>query len=261
MAGFNHSHEEVAFDSQRNVDLRILPLGRLMPHSQKFMNDTLQNKVNMMEGRIVGFIDRLRKTTGVEATENVAIPVQEPTWVAGQICCDSDEGRLNPTSIELMGSLLYSEGSVAKLDVSRLQNYRLYPGQVVAVQGVNPTGETFVAMDLITKCPKPMHSTASQQLQLSVPTPAKFRLLVASGPFTTMGDLRYGPLKKLGELCRQEKFDAALLIGPFVDVDHPMLSKGSIDISFEELFQSEVGTQHSKVQNAVNVLQPPMLGF
>ena len=37
------------------------------------------------------------------------------------------------------------------LDVSKLQTYRLFPGQVVAVQGVNPTGKRVVASKIITQ--------------------------------------------------------------------------------------------------------------
>ena len=49
--------------------------------------------------------------------------------MVGRICCDS-EGRLNERSILLEGSVELSNGMRTKLDLSRLDSYKLFPGQV-----------------------------------------------------------------------------------------------------------------------------------
>ena len=51
--------------------------------------------------------------------------------MVGRICCDS-EGRLNEHSILLEGSIDLSNGARTKLDVSKLDNFKLFPGQVSA---------------------------------------------------------------------------------------------------------------------------------
>ena len=43
------------------------------------------------------------------------------------------------------------QGERVALDISKLQSYRLFPGQVVAVHGVNPTGKRVVASRIITQ--------------------------------------------------------------------------------------------------------------
>lgn len=55
--------------------------------------------------------------------------IQEPAYMVGRICCDS-EGRLNENSILLEGSVEQSNGMRTKLDVSKLDGYKLFPGQV-----------------------------------------------------------------------------------------------------------------------------------
>ena len=57
--------------------------------------------------------------------------LQEPAYMVGRICCDS-EGRLNEHSILLEGSVESSNGARTKLDVSKLDNFKLFPGQVRA---------------------------------------------------------------------------------------------------------------------------------
>lgn len=49
--------------------------------------------------------------------------------MVGRICCDS-EGRLNERSILLEGSVELSNGMRTKLDVSKLDSFKLFPGQV-----------------------------------------------------------------------------------------------------------------------------------
>lgn len=49
--------------------------------------------------------------------------------MVGRICCDS-EGRLNERSILLEGSVELSNGMRTKLDLSKLDSFKLFPGQV-----------------------------------------------------------------------------------------------------------------------------------
>jgi DNA polymerase alpha subunit B len=49
--------------------------------------------------------------------------------MVGRICCDS-EGRLNERSVLLEGSIELSNGMRTKLDLSKLESFKLFPGQV-----------------------------------------------------------------------------------------------------------------------------------
>jgi hypothetical protein len=43
------------------------------------------------------------------------------------------------------------QGERVALDVSKLETYRLFPGQVIAVEGVNPTAKKIIAGKVITQ--------------------------------------------------------------------------------------------------------------
>jgi hypothetical protein len=56
--------------------------------------------------------------------------VQSPELVVGRVCCDS-EGRINEQSVLLEGSIAFSEGARVRLDLSNLDAFQLFPGQVL----------------------------------------------------------------------------------------------------------------------------------
>ena len=48
----------------------------------------------------------------------------------GRVVCEVEGGSLNDTAVVLEGDSHISEGGRAQLDLSQLQTYRLFPGQV-----------------------------------------------------------------------------------------------------------------------------------
>lgn len=49
--------------------------------------------------------------------------------MVGRICCDS-EGRLNERSVLLEGSIELSSGMRTRLDLSKLDSFKIFSGQV-----------------------------------------------------------------------------------------------------------------------------------
>ena len=74
-------------------------------------------------------------------------------------------------------------------------------------------------------------------------------MLVAAGPYTTCEDLTYAPLRELLGTCQQLQPNVLVLLGPFVDAEHPLIVSGSCEEPFEALFASQVGTEvlHSQL--------------
>lgn len=72
-------------------------------------------------------------------------------------------------------------------------------------------------------------------------------IMVAAGPFTTTGDLSYDPLNDLLDVVRRDCPDVLIMIGPFVDEDHPMIKAADCDVTYEELFQQVL----SQAQEAI----------
>lgn len=172
------------------------------------------------------------------------IAVQQESLFVGRICCDAEGGRLNPQSLLLEGSQKTSGGQRVRLDVSRLAAFRLFPGQVVALHGTNPSGLCIVASQMLPGFASQPPSSSLPDLAAAAAAGQRgASMVVAAGPFTSSEDLEYAPLGALLDYCAHpaHRPDLLLLLGPFVDAEHPMLRSGLAEESFEELYASRVG--------------------
>ena len=209
-----------------------------VPLAVRHLRDGLEGRGRFIDGRIARLAVELRDR-GVECDRPVSAIANEQTVFCGWVCCDS-EGRLNEASIMLEGGVQISGGSRVKLDVSKIPgNLSLFPGQVLAVEGVNPSGHCLVANRLLYGLPRPMPLSRPSELGDAVRRTgsAGLDLVVAAGPFSTIEDLSYAPLEALLEHIRAgTPPDVLVLIGPFVDREHPHITSGALDLTFKDLF-------------------------
>lgn len=68
-------------------------------------------------------------------------------------------------------------------------------------------------------------------------------MVIAAGPYTTSEDLSYEPFEELLKACERLQPQALLLLGPFVDADHPHIASGTCEEPFDRLFASKVNTK------------------
>ena len=69
------------------------------------------------------------------------------------------DGKLNLRSVLLEGCIKYSMGRRVKLNLENVTNASLFPGQIVAVHGVNPSGYCFIAQKIVDTALPAMPST------------------------------------------------------------------------------------------------------
>lgn len=94
----------------------------------------------------------------------VGLPSQENVWVCGRICCETAEGRLNKTSVTLEGSKRDSSGRRIQLDLSEINSYSLFPGQIVLVEGTNSSGRRMIVRRIVEGTAAPLPSSTPAQL-------------------------------------------------------------------------------------------------
>ncbi|KAL3812165.1 hypothetical protein ACHAXA_000934 [Cyclostephanos tholiformis] len=170
----------------------------------------------------------------------VGLPKQNSVLCVGRICNEAHEGRLNRASILLEGSRMHSLGSRIKLDLGGIlhdgndrdgdRGYSLFPGQIVAVEGNNPSGRAMRVSRVIEGILPP--STAFIDAAVVAPNDdddnddgdderdddlRALSIWTACGPYTTSDDLEYDPLLDLIERVVTESPDVVILCGPFVD--------------------------------------------
>jgi DNA polymerase alpha subunit B len=185
----------------------------------------------------------------------VGVPSQELVWVCGRICVSAPTGRLNKASVVLEGSRRDSGGRRIMLDLSEV-SYSVFPGQVVLVEGLNSTGRSMTVKRIVTGASAPLPRSLPNKLldyhyskfyQGSKP----LSVLVAAGPYTTSDNLDYHPLRQLLVNVYQTRPDVVIMLGPFVDIAHPMLSTGDIKL-LEDVENPEAGS-HSASYHMVFV--------
>ena len=201
----------------------------------KYMFQKIQDKSAVLEEMISALSHQMRDTLMLDEFENVLSHTQDDVTIAGRICCDS-VGRLNSKSVLLEGSMETSGGERIPLDLNDVNNYSLFPGQIVALQGKNSTGSKVHPSSIYNGTRLPFYSAAKKDL---VVDENHFAMYVTCGPYAANDDevLSYAPLDNFLEVVQSEVPDVVIMMGPFVDSKHPVIHSGKMDCTFEELFQ------------------------
>ncbi|KAJ9599819.1 hypothetical protein L9F63_009859, partial [Diploptera punctata] len=167
----------------------------------------------------------------------------------GRVCCDSN-GRLNSKSLLLESS----SGQTVAMDVSSMETYSLFPGQVIIMEGENPVGNKLkvkqVYCDAVLPLPQPPH--------LSTEESGPLQIVIASGPFTQSDTMTYQPLEDLIEYIVTNVPHVVILMGPFVDVTHPHIADGMLAETFQACFEKIVDSlmEPLKMLNVHVILVP-----
>ncbi|CAA0841485.1 DNA polymerase alpha 2 [Striga hermonthica] len=214
----------------------------------RFMFDRMEDKFNYLESCITRRASAYVSSGKYEEPVDPSVASQKSVFSVGMICCE-EEGRLKEKPVLLQSSVEHSGGQRVRLDLLKLDQFSIFPGQVVAVEGRNPSGHCLIASKIIDYVPfsvNPPYSTKRQALdhnhQLTNPSHnmAELSLIVAAGPFTTSDNLLFEPLTELLAYARRKQPQLLVLLGPFIDSDHPELCKGTVDQTFDEMFHLQI---------------------
>lgn len=126
---------------------------------------------------------------------------------------------------------------------------------MIGVEGHNPSGHCLVASRVIDSFPlsnsvHPRDQDAPSAKRIAIDQASQMKplprtgkaisMLIAAGPFTTTDNLAFQPLAELLVYAKKKQVNNILLMGPFVDSEHPQIKSGTVDRFYEEIFQEEV---------------------
>lgn len=213
-------------------------------NEQDYMFDTMEQKSNIAGDRIFDtgqqicskLIEDPSNNFTAELYNQISHPdIREamPINTIGRIYSENDD-KLQLHSTVLIGADEHRLRSV-RLNFSRMkrsyaQEFSLFPGQTVMLQGLNPRGELLYVDEIYTERSLTYAETPALNEDLYIVT--------AAGPFTSNTDLTYEPLNDLIAYCKIHKPDILILLGPFVDADHPLVEDVSMKLTFEAQFES-----------------------
>lgn len=217
----------------------------------RFMYDRIADKFNALENRILKHATALVSSGQYEEPVDPTVSSEKSIFTVGMICCDG-EGHLNEKSTLLQSSAEHSGGQRVRIELQNVSQYSIFPGQVVGIMGHNPSGHCFIASKLMDSIPlsvaadedlhpakRPALDPESLSNGLVSPRP-ELSVIIASGPFTTIDNLLFEPLKELLAYANRKLPQLLILLGPFIDSEHPEIKKGTVDRTFDDIFQFEI---------------------
>jgi len=207
----------------------------------RYMYTTLEERAKSLEKHLLTLQKDMCALINLDETTltPVGIPSPEIVWNCGRIYCESAEGRINATSIILEGSRHDSYGRRIKLDMKELSSFSLFPGQIILVEGINASGRQMIVKRIVEGVSKPSLLSNPKQLHeyhhsVYYQNHQSLQIMIGTGPFTTSDNLLYRPLTDLLGIVLDKRPDVLILIGPFVDIQQPLLSTPEIKLMTEE---------------------------
>lgn len=213
-----------------NTDLKKFgykPMGMRLSEASEILDDRIDEFASIFQSHYNS--DDL--TFGSAATQSTSEII-----AVGRIASDSLEGKLNPASLVLETSRRTGAGRRVPLKVDSVPSLNFFPGQIVALRGINPSGDYFTVKEIL---PAPLLPPAAssavtldninERLEGGDANPP-LNVMVAAGPFTADDNLDFEPLKELCQKAADSYADSVVLLGPFLDIEHPLLASGDFDL-------------------------------
>ncbi|KAK9696353.1 DNA-directed DNA polymerase alpha subunit pol12 [Basidiobolus ranarum] len=220
----------------------------------RYMFEKISEKSKVLDDRIENFADIFRETYNWEILSNPAQSTQSSVVTGGRVCSDS-EAKINDKSILLEPSRIIGSGLRVQLDLNEIPSFAMFPGLIIGVEGLNNTGASFTASKVFQAPVPPRSMTPVSQLLFNNYDDSRLGgrplgMVVASGPYRLDDNLDFVPFAELLATIGKEKPDILLLVGPFVDQDHPLIREGDFDGTVEEIFDEYIAQPLRDLENS-----------
>ena len=224
--------------------------------SYKPMKMQLSEASEILDDRIDEFMGLVQAHHNLEdsAFGNAASKSTSEIVVVGRVASDTPEGKLNIASLVLETSRRMGAGLRVPLKVDAIPSYEFFPGQIVAVRGINASGDYFSATEMLeipllavaSSLPSALDSN-NERLGMTEDsdtdsTTNALNILISSGPYTADDNLDFEPLNTLCEKAAETYADVLILIGPLLDAEHPLIATGDFDLPDDPSIEPDKAT-------------------
>ncbi|KAM0328523.1 hypothetical protein ACHAQA_004930 [Verticillium albo-atrum] len=222
----------------------------------KPMGMKLSEASEILDDRIDDFMQLVQDHHKLESSAFGSAASQSTTSViaVGRIASDSPEGKLNAASIVLETSRRTGGGQRVPLNMGQ-RGFNFFPGQIVAVKGINTSGNEFLVEQVLDIPLLPNAASLPATLSAhrdrlrgdpdameSDSDPAPLNVFFASGPYTADDNLDFEPLEALCSRAADTYADAVVLTGPFIDAEHPLIAMGDFDLPEDAVVDPDTAT-------------------
>ncbi|KAJ5279585.1 hypothetical protein N7478_004957 [Penicillium angulare] len=220
---------EARIQPTANTDLKKFgykPMGMKLSEASEILDDRIDEFTNIFQKHY----ESHDLTFGSAATQST-----NEIIAVGRIASDALEGKLNPASLVLETSRRMGAGRRVPLKVDSIPGLNFFPGQIVALRGINPSGEYFTVKEILPVPLLPPAASSAVALdnineRLESAGDLPLNVMVAAGPFTADDNLDFEPFQEICQKATNSYADSLVLLGPFLDIEHPLLASGDFDL-------------------------------
>uniref|UniRef100_T1IIF5 dipeptidyl-peptidase III n=1 Tax=Strigamia maritima TaxID=126957 RepID=T1IIF5_STRMM len=192
---------------------------------------------------------QLHKIHDISFASPADIRIAMKHTILGRVWSDG-LGKLNVNQLIIETPLHEGKSSRISLDVSKIPKFSFFPGQLIAIEGVN-SQEKFIAEKIYDGISLPFSQFTPSNKESQEP----LQIVVAAGPYTTADESTYNALVDLLNYLEKHQPHACVFIGPFVDSKSNVLSKhfemqDSELCSYDDVFQSLMKMISSKIDSS-----------
>ncbi|SCW03697.1 LAFE_0G16226g1_1 [Lachancea fermentati] len=161
------------------------------------------------------------------------IQSQSEIIAIGRIVPDSPtaNGPLNIESLALETSRNVGIGRRIRLNLEKITEVTLFPGQIAVFRGKNANGEYFMVEETlqIPYLNSPV-STGEEIVKYGNSLDNdSMKIVITKGPYTANNTLDFSNLREFVQRLNNEiKPHAVIMFGPFLDITHPLIESGLI---------------------------------
>ncbi|KAG9019888.1 DNA-directed DNA polymerase alpha subunit pol12 [Tulasnella sp. 427] len=245
---------------------RIVPSERTSGLTYRYLQDKLLQKGETLNRRIDEFGSYVKEYYGLDELADPNVAIEKEVYIVGRIC-DESESKLTESNLVLEPSK--ASGTAKRIPIrfaptgfqfhappsqggtTTRTGIGLFPGAIAAFKGITAHGQDgafFMVKEVLPLPPQ-------KSLKPKVPPPLSFTTVVVCGPYTYDSDLEYQPLAAMLQAVSQIKPQALVLMGPFVDSNHPIIQKGSYEKDVDELFLKKVAVP---IRHYIQTQQPDL---
>lgn len=222
-----------------NTDLKKFsyrPMAMHLSEASEVLDDRIDEFTSLIQAHYNLPDSAFGNAAGQSTNEIIAV---------GRIASDSLEGKLNVASLVLETSRRVGAGLRVPLNVDQISSFEFFPGQIVALRGVNPSGEYFTVKELLDLPLLPVAASTPAALDahyerlrggpdaMEDNRSRPLNIMIAGGPYTPDDNLHFEPLQEICTKAQNSFVDVLILTGPFLDIGHPLISTGDFDLPAE----------------------------
>ncbi|KAL6721766.1 DNA-directed DNA polymerase alpha subunit pol12 [Lecanora helva] len=225
----------------------------LKKFSYKPMAMHLSEASEVLDDRIDEFQSLVQAHHGLDdaAFGSAANRATSEIIAVGRIASEALEGKLNASSLMLETSRRTGAGLRIPLRIESL-SYEFFPGQIVAVRGINASGLYFsvnevLELPLLAPAVSSLSTLEAHNTRLGVEDGAEsatqaMNVMISSGPYTADDNLDFEPLRVLCERAAESYTDVLIMVGPIFDLEHPLVATGDFDLPDDPSIEPDKAT-------------------